>query len=257
MTIHIDAIFEFLVEHLARIAHDDQARRQSYGADLYVPHQLDRYWSLQGVSSSQQTDAHVSAFYDAVAELCRLGVLRMGYRNPSKTGVASGGDIDRKFSLTANGIRWVESAGDRQVIEIGRMAELFDEFTKFGDAFGQRATEAVGTYRTRNYLASCAMSGAAAEAVLLSIGFAKLGETDTLKRYRRPQGRSELLKAITPDIQFSSALSIMSYWRDEAAHGRTSEIGEINAWAALTQLLQLAQYSEKNWSRLTQQAVAV
>src|SRR3954466_6508113 len=83
MTIHVDAIFEFLVEYLARIAHDEQARRQSHGADLYVPHQLDRYWSLQGVSSSQQTDAHVSAFYDAVAELCRLGVLRMGYRNPS------------------------------------------------------------------------------------------------------------------------------------------------------------------------------
>lgn len=252
MTIHIDAIFEFLVDYLARIARDEQARRQSHGADLYVPHQLDRYWSLQGVSSDQQSDAHVSAFYDAVAELCRLGVLRMGYRNPSKSGVASGGDIDRKFSLTANGIRWVESAGDRQVIEIGRMARLFDEFTKFGDAFGQRATEAVGTYRTRNYLASCAMSGAAAEAVLLSIGFAKLGETDTLKRYRRPQGRSELLKAITPDNQFSSALSIMSYWRDEAAHGRTSEIGELNAWAALTQLLQLAQFSEKNWSRLVQ-----
>ena len=54
---------------------------------------------------------------------------------------------------------------------------------------------------------------------------------------------------------FSSALSIMSYWRDEAAHGRTSEIGEINAWAALTQLLQLAQYSEKNWSRLSQKPI--
>jgi hypothetical protein len=252
MTIHVDAIFEFLVEHLARIAHDEQARRQSYGADLYVPHLLDHYWAQQGVNSNQQTDAHVGAFYDAVAELCRLGVLRMGYRNPSKTGVASGGDIDRKFSLTAHGIRWVESAGDRQVIEIGRMAELFDEFAKFGDAFRQRATEAVGTYRTRNYLASCAMSGAAAEAVLLSIGFVKLGEAETLKKYRRTQGRSELLKAITPDIQFSSALSIMSYWRDEAAHGRTSEIGEINAWAALTQLLQLAQFSEKNWSRLIQ-----
>lgn len=249
MSIHADSIFEFLVEYLARVAHDERARQQSHGADLYVPHQLDRYWQLQGINSNQQTDAHVGAFYDAVAELCRIGVLRMGYRNPSRTGV-SGGDIDRKFSLTANGIRWVESAGERQVIEIGRMAELFDEFTKFGDAFNQRAREAVGTYRTRNYLASCAMSGAAAEAVLLAIGFAKLGENEALRKYRRPQGRTELLKAITPDSQFSSALSIMSYWRDEAAHGRTSDIGELNAWAALTQLLQLTQFSEKNWSRL-------
>src|SRR5258708_16963502 len=131
MTIHIDAIFEFLVDELARTPQDHPARRQSYGADLYVPHQVDRYWSLQGVSSSQQTDAHVSAFYDAVAELCRLGVLRMGYRNPSKTGVASGGDIDRKFSLTANGIRWVESAAHLHVIQIDRMAQLFYQFTKF------------------------------------------------------------------------------------------------------------------------------
>jgi hypothetical protein len=255
MTVHIDTIFEHLVEYLARIAHDQQSRRQNHGADLYVPNVMDRYWQQHGVSSSEQTDEHVGAFYDAVAELCRIGVLRMGYKNPARTGVASGGDIDRKFSLTAHGIRWVESAGDRQVIEIGRMAELFDDFPKFGDAFRQRAKEAVGTYRTRNYLASCAMSGAAAEAVLLAIGFAKLGEAETLKRYRRPQGRSELLKAITPDIQFSSALSIMSYWRDEAAHGRTSEIGEMNAWGALTQLLQLAQYGERNWSRLIQRVV--
>ena len=82
MTVHVDAIFEFLVEHLARIAHDEQSRRQNHGADLYVPNVLDRYWQKQGISPSQQTDEHVGAFYDAVAELCRIGVLRMGYRNP-------------------------------------------------------------------------------------------------------------------------------------------------------------------------------
>ncbi|HVQ71883.1 MAG TPA: hypothetical protein VMT08_30735 [Bradyrhizobium sp.] len=252
MTIHVDAIFEFLVENLARVAHDEQLRRQNYGADLYVPLLLDRYWSRQGVDSNRQTDEQVGAFYDAVAELCRIGVLRMGYRNPSRN-VASGGDIDRKFSLTAHGIRWVESAGDRQVIEIGRMAEVFAEFTRFGDGFDQRSSEAVGTYRHRNYLASCVMCGAAAEAILLAVGFAKLGEARALKLYLGRSGRSELQKAITPDAQFASALSIMGYWRDDAAHGRATEIGEINAWASLTQLLQLAQFSEKHWSRLVAQ----
>lgn len=250
MAIHVDAIFEFLVEHLAKIAHDEQSRRRNHGADLHLPEVIDPYWSRQGVGQGQQTDEHVGAFYDAVAELCRIGVLRMGYRNPSRSGIASGGDIDRKFSLTAHGIRWVQSAGARQVIEIGRMAELFAEFTRFGDRFGQRSSEAVGTYRHRNYLASCAMSGAAAEAILLSIGFAKLGETDALKIYLGRSGRSQLQKAITPNTQFSSALSIMSYWRDDAAHGRASEISELNAWAALTQLLQLAQFTEKHWTRL-------
>jgi hypothetical protein len=174
----------------------------------------------------------------------------MGYRNPSRTGVASGGDIDRKFSLTAHGIRWVESAGDRQVIEIGRMAELFADFTRFGDGFAQRSSEAVGTYRHRNYLASCVMSGGAAEAILLAVGFAKLGEAQAQKLYLGRSGRSELLKAIAPDAQFVAALGIMSYWRDDAAHGRATAIGEMNAWAALTQLLQLAQHTERRWSSL-------
>ncbi len=94
------------------------------------------------------------------------------------------------------------------------------------------------------------MSGAAAEAILLTVGFGKLGEAKAMKLYTGRSGRAELSKAITPDAQFSSALSIMSYWRDDAAHGRAVVMGEMNAWAALTQLLQLAQHTERRWSSL-------
>ncbi len=94
MTIHVDEIFEFLVEHLRTVARDPQSRRRNHGADLYVSDVMNLYWSRQGISTEHQADEHVGAFYDAVADLCRIGVLRMGYRNPSVTGVASGGDLD-------------------------------------------------------------------------------------------------------------------------------------------------------------------
>jgi hypothetical protein len=46
-------------------------------------------------------------------------------------------------------------------------------------------------------------------------------------------------------------MSLLSYWRDEAAHGTVSEIAEIEAHTALGRLVRFAQFTSDNWDELT------
>jgi hypothetical protein len=50
---------------------------------------------------------------------------------------------------------------------------------------------------------------------------------------------------------FRSAIGLLSFWRDDAAHGLASEISEIEAHEALARLLRFAQFATENWEELT------
>jgi hypothetical protein len=50
---------------------------------------------------------------------------------------------------------------------------------------------------------------------------------------------------------FRSATGLLTYWRDDAAHGLTSDISEIEAHEALSRLLRFAQFANDNWAELT------
>jgi hypothetical protein len=101
----------------------------------------------------------------------------------------------------------------------------------FGSGFLQRAAEAVTCHRFGAYLGCCAMCGAAAESILLAVAIAKSGDDPaTLAMYRTANGRRKVIDRdvgqAKPAIAepFRSATGLLSFWRDDAAHGRASEI---------------------------------
>ena len=110
-----------------------------------------------------------------------------------------------------------------------------------------------------NYLACCAMCGAAAESVLLAIAIAKTkDEGKVLDAYRQRDGRRKVMQMIfdNPSVatlgsRFETGFNLLTYWRDEAAHGRFSTMSEMEAYDALGRLLRLATLAAENWTQLT------
>jgi hypothetical protein len=261
---HFDDAFDFLVEKLADtpdVGGGRNARNATYGCDAWIPFIVTAYWQprISGFNYGELTVQHFQSFYDAAWELCRIGVLRPGAFMPR--GEAMGGQLfsGDGFSITRFGREWLKDARQRPVRDPSRLAGVLQTFTpQFGDGYVQRATEAVATYRTSNFLASCVMSGAAAESILLAVAIAKVkNEAKVLAAYKSRGGRGRVTGLITSSVaaglasQFATALQVLHYWRDDAGHGTMTTISEIEAHASLMQLLRLAQFATDNWAALT------
>jgi hypothetical protein len=260
---HFDDAFDFLIERLAAAPNvtGPNARNATYGCDIWIPTIVQAYWQprLHGVTFADLSDEHFRPFYDAAWELARIGVLRAGAFMPR--GMAVGGQLfsGDGFSITGFGREWLKDAAKRPIRDPSRLADVLQGFSKrFGDGYAQRATEAAATYRTSNYLASCVMSGAAAESILLAVATAKVkNEAKVLADYKGSGGRGRVTKLVTSSLaaglaaQFVTALQVLHYWRDDAAHGTMTTISEIEAQASLTQLLRLAQFASDHWAQLT------
>ena len=144
-------------------------------------------------------------------------------------------------------------------LDMSRMSEVLAGFVPhFGPGFGQRAVEAVRTYRTANYLAACSMAGAAAESILLAAAIAKSkNEGKIVKMYESAGGRARVTTFLTGQAtssvkrQFESTLHILHYWRDDASHGQQTTITEVEAHSAISELLRLAQFTSDQWTELT------
>jgi hypothetical protein len=147
----------------------------------------------------------------------------------------------------------------RAFLDPSRLGTTLAAFAgKFGDGYTQRAAEAVKTYRNQNWLAACVMAGAAAESILLAVAIAKIGdEKKVLTTYNGAGGRSRTTKLVTQGVTasirqtFETALGVLHYWRDDAAHGMAAALGETEAHEALSRLLRLAQFATKSWTQLT------
>jgi len=103
------------------------------------------------------------------------------------------------------------------------------------------------------------MSGAAAESILLAVAVEKIGEEGkVLAEYRGTYGRKKITDRITGGLkqglreQFVMTSDLISFWRNEAAHGTRTTITEGEAHTALAQLLRFAQLTVDNWDTLTQ-----
>ncbi len=46
-------------------------------------------------------------------------------------------------------------------------------------------------------------------------------------------------------------MGLLKYWRDEAAHGKASNIKEEEAFTSLGLLLRFAMFMDNNWNELT------
>ncbi len=265
-SLHADEALAFIVQNLK---HNPDAYRDSGGDayDVWLPTAVWQFLVSREYPRIRQAEYRMDqnlkgvwrAFYDACWRLCRMGVFR-----PSASWSAvyrQGSATEDGYSYTEQGREWLKSS-DMILIpsDPARYTNLLaKEAVLLGTGFLQRAREAASCHQTQNYLACCAMCGAAAESTVLAAAVAKLGdEARVLREYARPNGRRKVLKMIFGSEPselnrgfVSSAFNLLAYWRDEAAHGQVSSITELDAFHALTTLLRLAQFVFSNWAALT------
>jgi hypothetical protein len=271
-SVHSDEAFDAIVHYLAQLSETRDHRGQRSGprdCDFFLPDFVWNFWlpkldrsGGRYSSATELEEERCTPFYNAAWELCRIGVLRPGEFAPR--GMSHPKMFGDQYVITAFGREWLQSAKERPIIDSSRLAQLLNTFsTRFGDGYAQRASEAVGTYRTANWLAASVMAGAAAESILIALAVAKSGdERRVLKTYNGPSGRAAttkmVLNCVRPSLQqhLENALLVLHYWRDSASHGVASSITEIEAHASLMQLLRLAQFADKNWDPLTGSAAA-
>jgi len=204
------------------------------------------------------------AFYDAAWQLCRRGILRPGMNCPEGQGSGWGPPGDG-FALTTAGREWLKHAAEAYFpTDPGRYVKTLEKPGRLlGDGFLQRAGEAASSHMSGNYLACCAMCGAAAESVLLAIAICKTeDEAKVLDAYGQRDGRRKVMRMIfdnpsltTLGSRFETAFNLLTYWRDDAAHGRFSTISELEAYDALGRLLRLASLTGENWTQLTGRSI--
>lgn len=260
---HVEDAVAFIVDCIVKPR--PGAAYSSYGYEVYVPNIIAAYlteveptsahWST--VRDSPRARELMPTFSEAAWDLCRRGILRPGVQTISGQGDNGTG---HGYTVTALGRDWISKGSITPLLfDQGRLSRLFDTLSKrLGRGFQQRATEAATCHALGCYLASCAMCGAAAESILLAVAAAKTGDEDAvLKAYFAAQGRKRTVDTVTHGAHasinepFRAATSLLSYWRDESAHGRPSDISEIEAHTALGRLVRFAQFASDNWSELT------
>ena len=227
--------------------------------DLYAQY-VGYAWCVQheGGAPDRDRESQITAVAMETAwELVRRGFLRPGGRSYPDGNAAD----PARFTLTARGREWLASADESHfiVMQPGALAQALVGFQKrYGDGYVQRAQEALRCREADAWLATCAMCGAAAESILLALATAKSGdESAVLKEYRTATGRKKTIDGLVgkqPDNlqrQFRSFMSLLSYWRDDAAHGTATPISAPEAEESLRQLLMLAQFAVKHWTELS------
>ena len=244
------------------------SRRPRYGYDVYIPDAIRAYLreqhpQLQDSDYERLCDSEAPKvspeFYGAAWNLCRRGILRPGVRRLGDQATADGSG-GNGYSITPFGAQWLtESERDDFVpTEPERFGQMLSVFRQpLGSGFHERGQEAVRCYGAHAYLACCAMCGAAAESVLLAVAIAKEPEVDVLKMYASANGRSRVEQVVVGQAvqqlrrEFLGFTSLLKYWRDEAAHGKASGIGDNEAYTSLALLLRLAQFTKDHWTDLT------
>jgi hypothetical protein len=232
------------------------------GCDYYAQNAA-HAWCRQyeGVRAGEPSGARenevIVAAMEAGWELVRRGILRPGGRSYPDGNAAD----PARFCLTERGREWLAAADETHfvVMQPNALSKALAAFEKqFGSGFGQRAQEALRCREGDAWLATCVMCGAAAESILLTLSIAKVGNEDAvIREYRTATGRkktTDMLVGKLPDsIQrpFRSLIGILSYWRDDAAHGVASPISAPEAEEALRQLVMLAQFASRHWNDLT------
>jgi hypothetical protein len=241
----------------------DQGSFGKYGYEIYLPALLKTYFVKQQEIQLQDTDQKLyelsPVFYEAGWELCRRGILRPGIKCYGEQATADGG-AGNGYSITQFGRTWLqESHLDNFVpTEPERFGEILAKYkSKFGASFHERAQQAIRCYGAHAYLACCVMCGASSESIILSAAIAKeQNETEVLNKYRSANGRytieniliGKARKQLQEDYRDNSKL--LKYWRNEAAHGMSSNIEDNEAYISLALLLRLSMFINDNWDEL-------
>ena len=227
-----------------------------YGYEVYLETViLEVFHQVPPHQQSELLFSKMAAFADAAADLCRRGILRQSVlvRGP-------GYDDGLGYSITPQGEAWLAEAKKDPFIamEPTQFADMLAKHrNRFGDGFHERAQEAVKGYRSTAYLSCCAMCGAAAESILLAVAFAKEERNAVHKRYMASGGRGRIQASVLAPAtdgvraEATAGLSLLKYWRDDAAHGGASGVTEATAFTSIVLLVRLAALFDDNWSKLT------
>jgi hypothetical protein len=125
---------------------------------------------------------------------------------------------------------------------------------RFRPSYHTRSQEAVACYRAKLYFATCAMAGAAAESILLSLAVAaSQSEAEVLREYMTSGGAVKIRKRIARGANAAVAREIdniselLKYWRDESTHASSVDLNEESAYQALLLLWRLARFVDTRW----------
>lgn len=256
-----EVAFHFIVRYLRE---NQRGSVSSYGYDLYLPHVVCHFLStvhkMDSPHGTKQWRAVSPVFLNAAWELARRGVLRPGVSSfqSQATDDGSGGS---GFSVTTAGRRWLAESGQYEFVPIepSRFAKQLASFTpRFGTGFEERSQEAIRCYGALAYVACTAMCGAAAESILLALAIQKKGDQAAVEKdYFGAGGRGRIEKLVLSNQkapvqeEVRGYLSLLKYWRDSAAHGHRTGIGDNEAYTALAVLLRFVQFASDRWSELT------
>ena len=249
-----------LVRWLRNPDHGDYGR---YGYDIYLPAIVRTYLRREkGIQSQYEHEAPMREMmpmlYAAAWDLCRRGILRPGI-NRLDAQATDDGNAGNGYSYTPFGKQWLSESDQEPFVptEPERFAQMFKPHKgKLGDAFYERAQEAIRCYGAHAYLACCSMCGAAAESIIVVAAINKANESDVLKLYFSLGGRSKVENLIIGKARqplrdgFRSYMTLLKYWRDSAAHGAPSNINDNEAYTSLILLLRFSIFIHDNWDEL-------
>jgi hypothetical protein len=245
-----------------------KSQHSNYGYDVYIPNVIRNLLEKEGINAEREGHGRkleLSPFFYAAAwELCRRGIIRPGVKimGAQSTDDGSGGN---GYSITPFGKQWIEEDDKDAFIptEPGRFAAMLAPYRdNFGPAFYERAQEAIRCYGAHAYLACCVMCGAAAESILLTTAISKEGDEEkVLTEYTTSRGRSRIENLVIGKAkdfvqrEFRGYTVLLKYWRDEAAHGKASNISDNEAYTSLALLLRFTMFMHDNWSEFVNNGV--
>ncbi len=223
---------------------------------------------LQKLNSPQRINSEAAEFVEnrdvynaALWRLVSRGILYLPITKPAKR------SPDNKFygptfHLTEYGEEWLQNEDgifNCLPTEYGRFSQFLQSYTeKFGDGYEARSREAVGCYKHRLYLSCCVMCGAAVESIVLKVRIKQSGENEeVVGNFIQDKGLDKVLglsvygKLPDGSEQVRNIRRLIKYWRDNSAHGKSNNLGEMEAFTALLVLLRLAHFIDQHWNKLT------
>ena len=233
-----------------------------YGYGLYLPALVLTHLSKTGsqpCDQERQLQEMMPMLYAAAWNLCRRGILRPGVRAYGAQATPDGAS-GNGYTITPFGEQWIAEADKDDFVptEPERFAQMLAPYgPRFGPSFQEQSQEAIRCYGAHAYLACCTMCGAAAEAVLLATAIAKVDEATVMRQYNTSGGRRRVENIILGKVlqevrdEYTGYMTLLKYWRDQAAHGKVSGIGDNEAYTSLALLLRFAIFVNGNWEELT------
>ncbi|HPG39973.1 MAG TPA: hypothetical protein PLP19_11090 [bacterium] len=253
---------EDAINHIIVCLRSENSKKyQQYGYELYIPKIIGDYLGENSWDHQRSRVRELSPdFYAAAWELCRRGIIRPGIKEFDAQ-ATDDGSSGNGYSITPFGKKWLEETNQDTFVptEPDRFAKMLEPYKdRFGPGFYERAQEAIRCYGAHAYLACCAMCGAATESILLATAIAKTGdEKQVLKIYSSSLGRSRVENMIIGQVKsylkekFNALNELLKYWRDEAAHGKPTNISDNEAYTSIALLLRFAMSVNDNWDELT------